>query len=93
MSKLSESRMKTERIIEKKRLKSKIEAVLSELGVSKRVFKRTLPKMKGKGYKYFPDVRGGKASLRQQYQFLIDLKESLDQKKIKVEYKENENAE
>lgn len=73
---------------EKLFLKSEISRLLKEIGVSHGVFKRTLPRMSGTGYKYkVNQAEGGKPSLRQKYQFLVELQESLkDNDKIDVEY-------
>ena len=54
-------------------LKKEINSLIKELGVSKKLFKRTLPTVKGSGYKYAVDSMGHKQSLRQQYMFLLEL--------------------
>jgi hypothetical protein len=60
---------------EKNRLKSEIALMLKYLGVSKRLFHKTLPKLDGFGYKYGVSTHGGNASLRQKFSFLKDLYE------------------
>jgi hypothetical protein len=63
-----------ERTIEVKRLKSEIKTMLAEMGVSKNMFNRTIPKFNGSGFKYRIDAQGGKPSLRQRWKYLMDLK-------------------
>ena len=62
-------------------LKEEIKRLTKELGVSKGLFKRTLPKVKGSGYKYSTDETGHKQSLRQQYLFLQELIKYKNEKK------------
>lgn len=78
---------KIKRKIEVKELKEKISGLIKELGVSKNIFKRNLPRVTGSGYKYFAEETGHKQSIRQQYMFLLDLI------KFKTEKKEKENGE
>lgn len=61
------------RKFEKQFLKNEINRMLNYLGVSKRLFHKTLPKLDGAGYKYGVSSHGGNASIRQKYSFLKDL--------------------
>ena len=79
---------------EKKTLKRRINRMLDELGISKNVFKKVLPKVVGSGYKY--DVgqgRGKKPSLRQQYSFLKDFKADAERRKLVETERDSENEE
>ncbi len=71
------------RKLEVKELKQKIVELRKELGVSKSLFKRTLPKVSGKAYSYVVDENGHKQSLRQQYKFLQDLVKFNNERKEK----------
>jgi c-di-AMP phosphodiesterase-like protein len=85
--------MKPDRTMEVAKLKAAIESMLQELGISHRVFNRTLPRMKARGYKYFIDENGRKSSLRQRFSFLKDLVDHSRKEKTKLEEKElEENA-
>lgn len=75
---------------EKKRVSGLISAMLTEMGISRGVFERTMPKMSGSGFKYGISGDGGKASLRQKYSFLKGL---YDFKMKEKEKKETENGE
>ena len=68
------------RTLEIDRLKSEINVMLKALGLSKRAFKKSLPKMKGSGYKYFIVEKGKKASIRQQYLLLKQVVEYKNKK-------------
>jgi hypothetical protein len=78
------------RMAERKWLREQIDLMLKDIGVSRGVFKRTLPRMTARGYKYFIHAKGRKPSLRQQYVFLKDLKVGIDKKKIEVKITEKE---
>ena len=71
------------RRIEVLELKKKIAELIKELGVSKHIFKRTLPRVKKCGYEYVADETGHKPSIRQQYSFLLDLVKFNNEKKDK----------
>lgn len=79
---------------ETKWLKEQINAILDEIGVSKRIFKRTLPRMSGRGYRYEVNAANGKKpSLRQKYVFLVELRDSFRKQNLGIEYLEDENEE
>jgi hypothetical protein len=75
------------RTIEVTRLKREVKEMLTEMGVSKNMFNRTLPKFSGSGYKYRLDAEGGKPSLRQIWKYLMDLKAFRAKKEKELENK------
>lgn len=88
---------KIDRQIEVKQLKNKIKDLLTEMNVSRSAFERTLPRMKrtphqekmeNSGYQYKIDGNGKKPSVRQKYQYLMDLKSF----KTKMDEKEKEKS-
>lgn len=73
---------KIERKSEVLRLKKEIKEMLSDMGISMRVFRKTLPKMSRttkqkaspkSGYQYRVDAEGKFPSLRQRWTFLKEL--------------------
>lgn len=74
------------RNFEKDTLKSEIKRMLAEIGVSKELFFKTMPRMNGAGYKYSVNQNGGLSSLRQKYTFLKEIHEF----RMKEKEKENE---
>jgi len=64
--------------------KKEIERMLSELGLSKSIFKKNLPRMKSHGKVYQIAANGAKPSLKQQWMFLSDI--------YKLRQKERENS-
>lgn len=85
--------MKSDRTQEVAKLKAAITMMLQELGISRGMFLRTLPKMKARGYKYYIDPKGRKSSIRQKFAFLKDLLEHARKEKIEFELKEKETEE
>lgn len=83
---------KLDRKIEVRKLKTEMKNMLEEIGISKSMFYKTLPRVSGEGYKYRIEPEGHKMSLRQQYSFLksvVDLKNKKDEAKKE---KENEKS-
>ena len=88
---------KVKRKTEKDFLKKEIKRMMSEIGVSKRFFKRNMPRVTGEGYDFFrvppgSKPQGKKPSLRQQYSLLkvlleshINMKDMLETQKKNIE--------
>jgi ribonuclease HII len=68
--------MNWQRKQEVKRLKQELKEMIEWMGITKGLFYRTMPRVKARGYKYYVDNSGRKASLRQQWQFMKDLIEA-----------------
>lgn len=78
---------------EKQKLNNEISRMLTEMKVSRRIFKKTMPKMEKEGYKYGVSEHGGRASLRQKYMFLKGVYDwKIEQDRKDKEEKEKQNA-